>query len=94
MLLGAVDCGRRTVDDPLTTMNYELALEQGHAFDSQVHIINSAVEFGLGLEVGGEDGGAEGGEGYADEAVSGEDERGLALRGDANEAAAAMEAGG
>src|ERR1039458_994855 len=61
-------------------------LEQTQSFYSQVHIINGFV--------GGEDGGSEGGEDQADEVCAGEHEGGLALRGDAHQAALATEAGG
>ncbi len=62
------------------------ALEQVQALDSQVHIINGVV--------GGEDGGAERRKGHADQVGAGEDERCLALGCDADDAAAAVEAGG
>ena len=54
--------------------------------DAQVDIIDGFV--------GGEDYGAEGGEGYSDKVGAGEDEGGFACGGDADQAAAAMEAGG
>jgi hypothetical protein len=62
------------------------SLKQREPFDSQVHIINGIV--------GGEDGGAQGRKGDADEVCSGEDEGCLAVGGYANQAAAAVEAGG
>ena len=61
-------------------------LKQIQAFYTQVHIINGFV--------GGEDGGAQGGEGYADQIGTGEDEGGFALGGDADQATATVEAGG
>ena len=64
----------------------ELRARKAQSFDSQVHIINGFV--------GGEDGGAEGGEGHADEVYAGEDEGGFAVGGDADQAAAAVKAGG
>src|ERR1700734_1197995 len=55
------------------------------SFDAQVHIINGFV--------GGEDGGTEWRKGHADEVVAAEDEAGLAIGRDADEPAAAVEAG-
>ena len=48
----------------------------------------------MGLEVGGEDGGAQRAEGYADEVVAGDNQRGFARWCDADKAAAAVETGG
>jgi len=46
------------------------------------------------LEVGGQDGGAQRAEGYADEVVAGDNQRGFARWCDADKAAAAVETGG
>ena len=61
-------------------------LEKVQAFDSQIHIINGVA--------GGEDRGAEGREGDADEVRTGEDERGLAGGGDADDPVVAVQTRG
>src|SRR5580658_10921409 len=60
-------------------------LKKRHAFNAQVDVVNGIA--------GGEDGGAKRRKGYADEVGAGEGERGFAGGGDADQAAAAVEAG-